>query len=217
MSDDKLKLVEACALLLLLQEAQEISNADLKNARGLELKKENRERLAALGLIEVREEKRRIYLNLSEKAWTRRLFDAIGTEPPARSGYQGAAIYGQVAALRQFLDTSGLALSDYFVPQEQKPVPAVATPDLSVEDVMELICKAYAGLARRPGDAVKLVRIRAELSHVERGRIDEALIGLDGRKDVRLFAEANQKTLSDADRAAAVNVGNQDLHLLAIG
>ncbi|UQU63413.1 hypothetical protein COUCH_31045 [Couchioplanes caeruleus] len=222
MSDGKLKLVETCALLIMMREAQEISNADLKNLRGLELKRENRENLRKLGLIEVREEKRRIHLNLSDKAWNRDVLDVIGTEAPARSGYQGAAIYAQVAALRQFLDASGMALSEYFTqPGEAQREPGqepVAQRRIhALDEIVALIRKAYDGLAQRPGDAVKLVRLRSELPGIERAQVDEALIALNTEAGVRVFAEANQKTLTDADRAAAVSIGNQDKHLLAIG
>jgi hypothetical protein len=206
MPDDTLKLVETCALLILLKEAQEIANADLKNLRGFELKAENRNRLEKkFGLIDVRKQGQRVYLGVSEQGWARAL-DMIGETPPAGAGYRGAAIYAQVTALRQFLESSGLALSEFYLPQ----------PGGETTDVVALVRKAYDGLAQAPGDAVKLVRIRAALPGVPREEVDEALIALDREAGVRVFAEANQKTLTDADRAAAVSIGNQDKHLLII-
>jgi hypothetical protein len=63
---------------------------------------------------------------------------------------------------------------------------------------------------------VKLVRIRAAISDISTARIDDALTVMGRGTDVRIFAEANQKTLTEADRAAAVTIGNQDKHLIVI-
>jgi len=35
-------------------------------------------------------------------------------------------------------------------------------------------------------------------------------------RDVKIVPESNQKTLKQADRDAAVSIGNQDRHLIAI-
>jgi hypothetical protein len=215
MPDDKLKLVETCALLILLKEGQEIANADLKKERGLELKRDSRERLVGLGLLDVRKEGARLYLSLSEGGW-RKALDVIGSEPPPRAGYAGATIYAQVDALRRYLHASDLALSDFYAPQGVVEPPSPAALELTTDDVIAQIRKAYGDIAKAPGDAVKLVRIRAALPDITTAGLDEALTVMNRGADVRVFAEANQKTLSDADRAAAVTIGNQDKHLIAI-
>ncbi|RSM68818.1 hypothetical protein DMB66_12705 [Actinoplanes sp. ATCC 53533] len=216
MSDEKLKLVETCALLILLKEGQEIANADLKNERGLELKRDSRERLVERGLVDVRKEGQRIYLGLSDGGW-RRALTAIGSEPPARSGYAGATIYAQVDALRNYLQASGLALSDYYVPQGDAAPASATLQKPTTDDVIAQIRKAYDGIAGAPGDAVKLVRIREALpDDIGTAQVDEALTVMNRGSDVRIFAEANQKTLTAADRAAAVTIGNQDKHLIVL-
>ena len=221
MSDEKLKLVETCALLILLREGQEIANADLKNVRGLELKRANRERLRELKLIDVRAEGQRIHIGLSDQGWGRAL-DVIGTEPPPRSGYQGAAIYAQVAALRDYLNAAQIPVAEFFTAQGYSPSESLAERDAesqaepTVEAVAALIRNAYNGIANAPDHAIKISRIRAALPHVRSADIDAALTAMNRQDGVRIFAEANQKTLTDADRAAAVSIGNQDKHLLAI-
>ncbi|GAA2464331.1 hypothetical protein [Winogradskya humida] len=214
MPDATLTLIETCALLVLLEKAQEIANSELTKA-GFKLDIKNREKLKELGLIEVRKEGQRIFLGISEAGWAKSLA-AIGTEPPTGSGYRGVAVYSQVAALRQFLATSGLALSDFYLPQgEVAPDPQPATIS-AVDDVTAMVRKAYDGLAGTPGDAVKLVRLRAALPGIGRAELDAALIAMRSAPGVRVFSEVNQKTLTAADRAAAVSIGNQDKHLLAI-
>ena len=216
MSDEKLKLVETCALLILLQVGQEIANADLKNERGLELKRDSRERLVKLGLVDVRKEGQRIFLGLSDGGWNRAL-TIIGSEPPARSGYAGATIYAQVDALRNYLHASGLALSDFYVPPQGEPEPAPETVvELTTDDIIAQIRKAYGAIAQAPGDAVKLLRIRTALPDIGTAELDEALTVMNRADDALIFAEANQKTLTAADRAAAVTIGNQDKHLIIL-
>jgi hypothetical protein len=71
-------------------------------------------------------------------------------------------------------------------------------------------------LVARPGGWLGLVKLRAELSDVPRADLDAALVRLYQAPGVSLVPEENQKTLTTADRAAAVEIGLQDKHLIAI-
>lgn len=64
---------------------------------------------------------------------------------------------------------------------------------------------------------IPLRNIRAEWNgygDVTPARIDEAITVLFGSHRVRLIPEQNQKTLTDADREAALRIAGQDFHLL---
>lgn len=66
---------------------------------------------------------------------------------------------------------------------------------------------------------VSLTRLRAELDArgMSRAEQDDALRAMMREaEDVNLVPENNQKALTDADRAAAIRLGGQDKHLLAI-
>jgi len=76
---------------------------------------------------------------------------------------------------------------------------------------------AYADLAAEPGAWVRLKRLRAKLGDVPTADLDRALRQLLHDSDVDLEPEPNQKTLDDDDRRAAVRVGGEDRHILAIG
>jgi hypothetical protein len=76
---------------------------------------------------------------------------------------------------------------------------------------------AYAALAAEPGAWVALSRLRPFFGDVPKTDVDEALLRLSRAADVNLVPENNQKVLTDADQAAALYVGGQDKHLLAIG
>jgi hypothetical protein len=76
---------------------------------------------------------------------------------------------------------------------------------------------AYAALAAEPRAGVALARLRPFFADLPKSDVDEALRWLNRAPDVNLFPEENQKSLTDADRTAAVHLGGQDKHLLAIG
>jgi len=81
----------------------------------------------------------------------------------------------------------------------------------------ERIRSAYAELAAEPGAWVSLTRLRPLFSDVVRTELDKALGRLLDAPDVNLEPEPNQKTLTVKDRQAAVRIGGEDRHLLAIG
>jgi hypothetical protein len=68
----------------------------------------------------------------------------------------------------------------------------------------------------RPGAWVSLTRLRDALSLLSRQEVDDALLRLDLQPATYLIPEANQKTLSAADREAAIHIGGEDKHLLSI-
>ena len=68
-----------------------------------------------------------------------------------------------------------------------------------------------------PGLWVSLTEIRTWIQDLPREEQDEALRRLERCPDVNLVPESNQKTLTKARRAAAVEIGMQDKHLIWIG
>ena len=69
----------------------------------------------------------------------------------------------------------------------------------------------------KPGAYVMLADLRAALSGTHGvDDVNAALRRLDKAPDVHLVPESNQKVLTPVQRAAAVRIGNQDMHLLAI-
>lgn len=211
MSDDNLTFVQRCALVILMVEAREVPNTDLKNVRGLDLKKEYRDPLTKDGLIKVRQQRKGgpLSLELTDKGW-RRAIAELGGDLPARAGSGGAALYAVLETVRHFLDRSNMTAQEFFVAPDdvQDPTP----PDIEAR-----IRKAYGELAPRAGAWVMLAKLRAALGQVPREDVDATLVRLNQAPDVRLIPESNQKVLTADERAAAVSIGNQDKHLIAIG
>jgi hypothetical protein len=176
---------------------------------GNSLKAEKRRELVTGGLIEAAPTPKGIMLELTQKGHDR-AFEELGGEAPARSGTAGITLYAALAFLRDLVDRTGTSPRDLFRFRLAAPISADAPAHLD-----ESIRKAYAELAQ-PGDYLMLARLRALLPDVPRAELDAALIELNRSPDVALVPESNQKVLTDPERAAAVSIGNQLKHLIAI-
>jgi hypothetical protein len=76
---------------------------------------------------------------------------------------------------------------------------------------------AVARLAREEGGPVSIAAMRDELgTRHDRATVDEALTHLADEPGVAIYPESNQKTLTQAKRDAALHMGAQDLHIIAI-
>ncbi|MGH3640591.1 MAG: hypothetical protein ACRDUX_16365 [Mycobacterium sp.] len=203
---------EQAVLLVLMAEARPIRNPELATL-GPELKKQDRDELVRRGLIEVTTEGRAMVLELTDKGWATcaRLF---GANVPAQSKGQGKALYTVLRALRRYFDRDDLAPGDVFVPLDDRAL--AGEPDVLGDQVEDKVRGAYVRLAARAGGWVDLVRLRDELSGVPRHDLDAALTRMHRVPGVSLIPEENQKVLTDADHAAAVTIGAEDKHMIAI-
>jgi hypothetical protein len=199
--------VQRFVLVTLMIKGGTLSNPELTNVAGISLKAQYRNDLQARGLITVTG--RPLVLELSEKGWSEAIRE-LGAEVPPRSGSGGGALYVALGFLRALIGHLGVAPSELFTlrigPLDGKAVSAPA-------DLGETIRKAYGRVAARGGDYVRL----ADLRHAVRADVDTALLAMNWEPDVDLIPNSQQGDLTDEDRAAAVRIGNQDRHLIAIG
>jgi hypothetical protein len=199
---DELTGTQQAVLLVLMAEARPVRNPELATL-GPELKKQDRDELVRKGLIEVTTEDRTMVLELTDRGWAT-CAAIIGAEVPPQSKGQGRALYTVLRALRRHFDRENLAPADVFVELDD-------TVDVEAE-----VRAAYVRLASRAGGWVDLVRLRAELPDVSKHELDEALTRMYRIPGVSLVPEENQKTLTAEDRAAAIEIGDQAKHLIAI-
>lgn len=75
---------------------------------------------------------------------------------------------------------------------------------------------AYQYLAAGQDGWINLRRLREYLTDIPRSELDRALRDMYPQPDVCLEPDINQKTLADADWAAAVRIGGEEKHLLSI-
>jgi hypothetical protein len=95
---------------------------------------------------------------------------------------------------------------------DKRPVPTAAD-----EEIETAVRTAYTKLAAEPGDWVRLATARPLLGNAPRSDVDRVLRRMAGQPDVRIAPDEDQKSLTGADRQAAVRIGDHDCHLLLIG
>lgn len=108
-------------------------------------------------------------------------------------------------------------------PATKAEVPAKALPgaevrqrkvDAAKADVRSAVGRLQAG----PGEWVGLARLRDDLGEKHnRHVVDAALKALEREPDVNIVPESKRVSLTAADHSSAVQIGNQDKHLIAIG
>jgi hypothetical protein len=214
MPQDKPKLSRPQRNLLyaLMAEAREISNPELDERCGLRIVGEDRRVLKAQKLVTSQREGRSYRHTLTERgwAWCRAEF---ASDPGARPAPLDRVVYRMTAALDRYLSANQLAIDQLFTAEVSEVVEENAEePEVSTVDRVR---RAYADLAAEPEDWVSLTELRRQLDGLPRHEVDQVLKDLDG-KGGTLIPEANQKTLTAEDRAAAVRIGGEDNHLLSM-
>ena len=217
MSADDLTPSEILVLLTLMAESRPVTNAELK-ALGPELRADSRRKLNRLKLVETDTRTRPFTHELADDGWAR-CYEELSADVPPRANPAARTLYTMLRALRRHFDRHDLRPADVFLAAEisedtTESEPVRAVPDGS--DLEDRIRAAYARHAARPGAWVGLADLRSALSGVAKDEIDRALVRMYKFPDVHLVPEEIQKMLTEGDRAAAVVIGNQDKHALAI-
>lgn len=201
---DELTGPEQAVLLVLMAEGRPVPNPELARL-GPELKKGSRDKLNRKGLIESTKVGRRLVHELTDDGWAvgRQLFYA---DAPDRSQGTTRALHTLLRSLGRYLEREDLPPAEVFAIID-------AEPEVSDE---QRVREVYRRLAAQPGDWVALVRLRAALPDVGQRDLDDTLRRMYRKPGVHLIPEENQKVLTTDDRDAAVVIGEQHKHLIAI-
>ncbi len=220
------------ALILLMAEARELTNNDLRDLAGFALTGADNTKLVKLGLVETDKSHRPYSHQLTDKGWhyVRELSRA---EPPKRSSSAVRSFLVLLANVHRSLDRLQISQADFFKRSQPAASGLAATTELpamaaqSVEpasqfahgstDAEAAIRAAYHDLASAPGGWVGLADLRDHLTHIHRSEFDGALRGMVRQSGVRIIPVANSKALQPRDRAAALRIGDEDNHALSIG
>jgi len=208
--NDRLTSQHLSALFTLVTVAREIDNTELEERTGIRITGDVRARLNNLGLVTSTREGNKPYVHdLTEKGWLRARAE-LTAERPARPGYYGYAFFALLNGLDRFLDRENRPLGDLFQPD-------VSRKDDTDEPGLETQIKnAYRKLAPKPGDWVHLAKLRPLLNGAPKDEVDEVLKILGRKQDVTLAPNPNRKVVTADDRAAAVLIGGDENHLIAI-
>lgn len=218
---------EILVLLTLMAESRPMTNAELK-ALGPELRADSRRKLNRLALVDTNTGTRPFTHELADNGWAR-CHEELSAGAPPRATPATRTLYTMLGALRRHFERNDLRPADVFLAAD---APVASAPDVdspaepgrataagastSAAPVEDRVRSAYAHLATRPGQWVGLADLRSALTDIAKDDLDRELVRMYRLPDIHLVPEENQKMLTRQDRAAAVVVGNQDKHALAI-
>lgn len=95
-------------------------------------------------------------------------------------------------------------------------VPDAGTPEADQRTLADIYNRLTSGRGGKPGDWASLNEMRAAAGDMPRERFDAAAKSLSRLDGGHLVAEDNQKSLTQAERDAAVRLGGKDVHNLAL-
>ena len=197
---------QRATLLALMIQAGPAPLAFLTNTVKISLKKDKRDELVGEKLITVTGKP--MVLELTEDGWAAAKQE-FKSELPPRAGAFGGTLYLLLGFLSKYLEHHELSAAQFFA----STAPAEIIPPADLEDQIR---KAYDELAAAPGAYLMLADLRAALPGADRASVDAALLRMDHAKSIILIPESNQKVLTAGQNAAAIRIGNQDMHLLAV-
>lgn len=205
------------AYLIILKAAdRELSNTELSKLYGVRLVSPDYERLNGAGYVSS-DTKRRPYRHVitgdGKKAVIVPLTIEQGMLPEGekRSAGERQLFWAALVAQQQVLLRADRA----------DPAPSVqdgvAAPAAESVDLDGRIRAAYSTLAGAPGEWVDLTALRPLFKDVSKAELDRALAGMLDARDVRLEPNPFEHRVTEQVRRAAVHIGGEDRHKLAIG
>lgn len=217
MTDTQLSLPERAVLLALSTFVGEASNNDLRERYGFALDGKERIHLTACGYVSSRRGAelpgRPFVHELTDLGWRRARQELAAAAPPrAAKGYR--LLYGVLNCFEQFMTRTDLTLADVVLADERGQLEVVEAPESAAAETR--IRAAYVDLADKPGAPVRLLPLRERLGDLPPAEFDAALLRLAHEPGVFLEPEPKLRSLTDADRKAAVRVGGEVKHLLSI-
>ena len=206
----KLTPTQINALVVLMAEARELTNNELKELAGFSLTGTDNKKLVDLGLVETDKSHRPFSHHLTDKGWKVMREEIHTAQPPKAGGSAARSLFTLLSNLHRSLDRLHVSYADFF---KQTAAPVASTP---ADDVEARIRSAYADLAPAAGTWIGLADLRDRVADLDKRTVDDALRALLARPGVRIIPVANTKSLTDRDRAAALRIGEEDNHAISI-
>ncbi|MEU7477755.1 hypothetical protein AB0A63_17320 [Lentzea sp. NPDC042327] len=186
-------------LMVLLLENREMANTEFTVQRKIKFGRADREALNRDKLIESSTDVTPYTHRITDEGIEWCITDLTESEMPARMGPQARALLEMVRRFVPFLRQKGLLAE------------AIRSRDLE-----DLIKQVYLELGDGYQDWVRLAKLRPRLDGAEREEVDQTLLKMVKDGSTHLVASANRKVLTDEDHAAAIRIGGEDKHLVAI-
>jgi hypothetical protein len=209
--NDRLGTQHITALFALMGVAREISNSELQELAGFKIDGQLRRTLNERHLVTSTRQGNKPYIHeLTDAGWKRCEAELSGDRPEG-SGHLGGAFYMVLDGLGRFLQRDNKILAHVFQPESAEAAPK---PDDPVTD--EKIATLYRQLADKQGDWVRLAELRPLLNGSARTDVDTMLKNMSKAGQAHLAPDPDRKSLTPADREAAIRIGGEDNHLLVV-
>jgi hypothetical protein len=212
MSDLEFSVPEFNLLLALVHLRGSGTTAKVDAAFGpYEPKKDEKDGLSAKGLITIRKVGRAQVWELTDSGWRTAEELLVKPAPAKMSNRTARILWAVIGDLSRHMERTSVRLADVYSAEpepEDEPDPAT---------LGERIVAAFQELAGDDPDWVPLLALRERLDGEDRAEVDKALTELHSVREIELIPESNQKTLTDADREAAIWLGGEYRHLIGIG
>ena len=197
---DPLGNVHKRALLTLMGVGRAVSNTELHEIFGFRIDGEVRYTLNRRWVTSQRKGNKPFVHELTDDGWAWCVKE-LAADSPTGGGPFGGAMYAVLGGIDRFLQRAGLGLRDLFEP---------------VAPLEARIREAYHKLAKDPGDWVRLADLRRLLNGASKADVDAVLEEMSGRRRAHLVPKSDRKSVTAADRAAAIQLGDDDNHLIVI-
>lgn len=192
-------------LLVLRAEDREISNSEMDQRYGFRLVGRPLQRLLAADCVYTNKE-RAPYRHVITKTGLR----ALTRQWTIDDDHAGK---GERRTLRERQLWAGLVALQNSSAGDGRPAATTEQP----VDLDGRIRTAYGKLASAPGAWVDLTALREQLADVPKAELDKSLKAMLRDDDVRLEPEPFGHRVGEEERRAAVHIGGEDRHKLAIG
>ncbi|ALG06193.1 hypothetical protein [Kibdelosporangium phytohabitans] len=187
------------ALMALMLANRDVANTELTNDHKIRLGPADREALNDAGLLKTAMDTKPYVHRITDDGIDWCMNDLVYGEPPSNSGPLARMSAELLRRLVRHLQRRGTLAN------------AIRSGDL------ELFIRAvYFDLAVKPQEWIRLARIRPMLDGEDKSDVDKALLKMMKEGKAYLAPDSNRKVLTEADHEAAVSVGGEDKHLIAI-
>jgi hypothetical protein len=203
------------ALVVLMAEARELTNNELKELAGFSLTGDDNKKLEKLHLVETDRSHRPFSHQLTENGW-RVVRELHAMTPPKEGRSAVRSLFTLLANVHRSLDRLQVSHGEFFK-QTSDAAPVKPITVAAAGDAEARIRAAYRELPKGPDGWLGLADLRDHLGDLDRSTMDEALREMVRQEGVRIIPVANSKSLADRDRAAALRVGDENSHMLWIG
>lgn len=180
-----------------------------------EIKKKERDALCKAGLVQVEKKKNGAYwLAVSDKGWEwaeQHLADPLS----ARSQGSAIVLRAWLSRVQKYMQARDLRLYELFALNENT-LKTGTPPAPKYVDVRERIRSAYQEAAGGFDRRLLLRNLRPKLADIDRHLVDSELLRMVRDGEASLMQLDYRPDVTDEDRVASVQIGNEPRHLIWI-